>query len=351
MKRAWIALLSAAACVAACAEPAPEPASEPEEPSTSAARWEPVRRPSDQAVLEQPAQVVAGAAASGEVSAPFRARVVSVHVAPGAHVEAGDPILDVVMGEVLDAAAKVRGLSGRITAHRGRLEELERLRAEQLVDANRVFEHRVALAELEAERAQALAVLRAASLDAGDAARVLRQGAIPLRAPNDGVVRTLDAHLGETREPGGAPFARVVGVADARIEVRSAEPLPSSAAMTFESASGARLPLAAAPIAQVVDPADGTYVTWLAPAEPVPLADGLRGRIRIALEGDDLWEVPASALTMEGDATWLTIRRGDAVERVKAEVRASSGATAVVRAPLAEGDRVASDPSALTEAP
>src|SRR5690606_20071902 len=149
---------------------------------------------------------------------------------------AGDPVLDVVMAEVLDAAALVQGLSGRIAAHRARVEELERLRAEQLVDAARVFEQRAALAELEAQRAQALAVLRAASLDGGDAARVLRQGAITLRAPSAGVVRSLDARLGETREPGGAPFARVVGTGAARVEVRSTAPLPPAAAITFEGA-------------------------------------------------------------------------------------------------------------------
>jgi len=332
----------------ACGESAPATVeTTAEEELTGAARWEPARRPSDASMLEHPARVVADAAASGELGAPFRARVLRVHVSPGARVEAGDPVLDVVMPEVLDAAAAVRGLSARIAAHRARTMELERLRADQLVDAARLFEQRAALAELEAERARALAVLRAASLDARDAARVLREGAITLRAPNDGIVRTLDAHLGETREPGGAPFARVVGTAAARVEVRSPSPLPSASALSFEGADGTSLALSPEPLAQVVDPEDGMHVTWLSPSDPVHLADGLRGRVRLSIEGAELWQVPVSALVIEGEGPVLMVRRENANQRVGAEVVSTSGASAIVRAELVDGDLVASVPSAL----
>lgn len=347
MKRAalWMCLL------AGCGEPSAPLVAEPEEGSTGAARWEAPRHPADAAMLEHPARVVAEAAASGELGAPFRARVLRVHVQPGAEVAAGDPVLDVVMAEVLDAAAVVHGLRARITAHRARVEELERLRAEQLVDAARVFEQRAALAELEAERARALAVLRSASLDAHDAARVLREGAIALRAPSAGIVRSLDAPLGVTREPGGPPFARVVGSGAARVEVRSSEALPRAGALSFEGADGSSLALRAEPIAEVVDPADGMHVTWLAPSEPTQLADGLRGRVRVTIDGADHWEVPASALTIEEAGAQLTVRRDGTILRVGAEVLATSGASAMVRAPLAEGDLVARDPGALSGAP
>src|SRR5690606_15325693 len=103
----------------------------------------------------------------------------------------------------------------------------------------------------------------------------------------------------------------------------------------------------AEPIAALVDPADGMHVTWLAPSEPVRLPDGLRGRVRLAIEDDEVWEVPASALAIEQAGPRLAVRREGAVLHLGAEVLASSGASAVVRAALAEGDLVARDPGAL----
>lgn len=343
--------LAIAALLAACGEAAaPGPADAPEPAPTGAARWTPVRRPSEGTLLEHPARVVADSTASGEVGAPFRARVVHVHVRPGALVAAGDPVLDVVMTEVLDAAATVVGLRGRIAAFRARAEELERLRNEQLVDAARVFEQRAALAELEAEQARAIAVLRSASVDPADAARVLRAGAITLRAPSEGVVRSLEARLGETREPGGVPFARIVGTSEARIEVRSSGALSTASTLSFEGTDGMVVPLAPEPVARVVDPDDGMHVTWFSPRDPVRLTDGLRGRVRLALQATDLFEVPISSVVIETDGTHVFVRRGEDVERVEVSVVASSGASAFVRAPLRDGDLVAADPAALTPA-
>ncbi len=342
--------LALALALAACSAPAEPLSPEPEEAPAGAARWEAPLRPSDRAVLEHPARVVAAASARGEVGAPFRARVLRVHVQAGSRVEEGDAIVDVAMPEVLDAAAAVVGLGRRIAAHRERARELEALRTEQLVDSARVFEQRAALAALEDEHARALAVLRAASLGATDARRALSAGAITLRAPTGGVVRTLDAPLGETREAGGAPFARVVGEGAARVEVRSTEPLAAADTLTFAGEDGAIVALAREPIARVVDPEDGMHVTWLAPSEPVALADGLRGRVRLALDAPDVWEVAASSLLVAEDGARLVVRRGGAIERVPARVVASSGATAIVRAALAESDRVAAAPGAL-EAP
>jgi multidrug efflux pump subunit AcrA (membrane-fusion protein) len=342
MKRAlWVL-----AWIVGCSSPPPELTPESEPASTGAARWAVVQRPTDATLLEHPAQVVGDPGSSSELGAPFRARVQAVHVRVGQAVEAGDPVIDVVMPEVLSAAATVRGTSARIAAHRARATELERLQAEGLVDASRVFEQRAIVAELEAERASALSVLQSASVPPSEASRVLSRGAITLRAPSSGTVRSLDARLGETREAGGAPFARIVGAGDARIEVRSTEPLPTGA-VRFEAADGTNVPLAAEPVAHLVDPADGTHVTWFRTAEPAQLVDGLRGRVRLAIETDDTWEVPTSALTIGEEGALLQRRNGDAVEPVRVRVVASSGATSVVRGPLREGDEIAADPSAL----
>lgn len=345
-RTAWLIILLALAL--GCEAP-PEPITDAptEHPGSGAARWEPVRRPSDAAMLEHPAHVIGDPASSSEIAAPFRARVVAVHVRVGEPVERGDPVLDVVMPEVLAAAATVRGAGARIDAHRARAEQLERLREEGLVDASRVFEQRAIVAELEAQRREALAVLQAASIPPSGTGALLARGVTPLRAPSSGVVRTLDARLGETREAGAPPFARIVGAGDVRIEVRSSEPLPANAEPVFEAADGARVPLAREPIASLVDPSDGMRVTWLAPSAPVPLFDGLRGRVRLTLDAADLFQVPTSALIVEGDGASLRRREGEASADVRVQVVASSGASSIVRGPLREGDLVAADPGAL----
>jgi cobalt-zinc-cadmium efflux system membrane fusion protein len=350
MKYLFFVLALALGCESPPAELTPEAEPEPAAASTGAARWAAVQRPSDATLLEHPAVVVGDPGTNSELGASFRARVQAVHVRVGQHVEAGAPVLDVIVPEVLSAAASVRGTSARIAAHRARAAELERLLADGLVDASRVFEQRAIVAELEAERAHALSTLQAASVPPNEAARLLSRGTITLRAPSAGTVRTLDARLGETREPGSAPFARIVGAGDARIEVRSTEPLPAGA-VRFQAADGTTVPLAPEPLAHLVDPADGTHVTWFGTAEPAQLIDGLRGRVRLALPATDVWEVPTSALTLgeRGDAT-LQRRAGEAVQPVSVTVVARSGATSIVRGPLSEGDEVAANPEALTQA-
>lgn len=348
MRRAWLVALLFVACSSepdAEIEPEVDAGSPPA--ATGAARWEPVRRPADVTLLEHPAHVIADPRASGQVGPPFRARVRRVLARVGQHVEEGDPIVAVVMPEVLQAAATVRGTSERIEAHRARAEELERLRREGLVDVARVFEQRTIVAELEAERARALAVLRSASLDTRSASAAMRDGSVVLSAPVSGTVRSLDARIGELREPAGEPFATIVGAGEARIEVRSPEPLPPTTGAIFESAGGAEVALGAEPIARVIDPGDGTVVTWLAPTEPVDLPDGLRGRVRLSLAGDDLWQVPSSSVVpVDGGAQVVRRTNGD-FERVSVQVVATSGASSIVRGPLREDDVVAAQPSAL----
>ncbi len=347
-------ILTAALAIAlfGCSEePPPQLAPESEAPSTGAARWAAVRRPVDSTLLEHPAHVIANPATTGDVGPPFRARVVRVHVQVGQHVSAGDPILDVVMPEVLDAAAAVEGANARIAAHGERRRELEALRADGMVDSARVFEQRAILAELEASRARALAILRAASVSPNRASALLRRGTLALVTPTEGVVRSLDARPGEIRDPGANPFAQIVGEGSARIEVRSTEPLPTDTAASFEGSDGTHVQLAQEPIAHVVDPADGTHVTWLAPANPhAALSNGLRGRVRLRIADENAWEVPSTALVPAPEGMSVRRRTPDGAEPVSVEVLASSGATAIVHGPLQEGDEVAAAPSALSRA-
>jgi multidrug efflux pump subunit AcrA (membrane-fusion protein) len=328
-----------AGCVADPEPIAPDP--EAANATTAPTRWVEVRRPSDGSILEAPA-IVRAASATGDVSATVRVRVQRLHVQPGSVVAVDDPIVDVAAPELLDAAATYVGAGRRARTHADRADELDALRGEGLVSRAQVFEQRSSASDLEAERDRAGAVLRAAGLDPRESAALLRTGTLTLRAPVAGVIVELAARTGEIREAGSGPLARIYGEAPARVEVRTSEAWPTASAVTFDASDGRRFELAPTPLSTVVDPHDGTRVSWYAPRETVVLPDGLAGRARV-VTSDDVWEVPVGAVAQRTGESELLRRRGDSQETVSVEVLGSSGASALVRGPLTEGDRVAAE--------
>ena len=333
-------------CVACRGEggtaPAPEAAETPPT-EVAALRWVPVSAPQDASLLEAPAVVRAAAGASGEVSSSYRAHVERVHTQVGSRVERGDPIVDVLAPEVFEAAAAYVGSKRRLELHAERAEELERLRAEGLVEKSRVFEQRMLAAELQARRDEARAVLRAAGVNPQTADALARGGALTLRAPVGGIVVELDAQPGEIREAAAGPLARIRGEGSARVEVRTPGPWPAGDRAVLELTDGREIPLRGEPVAGVIDPDAGTHVHWLVPEEDRPLPDGLRGVVRLAA-GAGLWEVPAGAVLQQGTTSTVLRRRVGGVAQVEVVVAVSSGASALVRGPLQEGDEVAADP-------
>lgn len=111
----------------------------------------------------------------------------------------------------------------------------------------------------------------------------------------------------------------------------------------LELTDGREIPLRGEPVAGVIDPDAGTHVHWLVPEEDRPLPDGLRGVVRLAA-GAGLWEVPAGAVLQQGTTSTVLRRRVGGVAQVEVVVAVSSGASALVRGPLQEGDEVAADP-------
>jgi membrane fusion protein, heavy metal efflux system len=307
-----------------------------------------VRAPRDASLLEAPAIVRADPSATGEVASTFRARVGRVHVRLGQTVKAGDPVVDVIVPEVLEAAATRVAVDRRLEVHRERAAELERLRAEGLVKSSRVFEQRTTIAALEAEHARAVATLRAADVDPAIAGRLLRRGALTLRSPVAGVVVVLDARPGEIREGEAAPLAVVRGVGAIRVEVRTSEPWPGGgAALVFRVAGEPELPLAPEPLVSMLDPETGTRLHWFVPDVPRPLPDGLRGSVRL-VAGREVWQVPNGAVVQDGEGAHVVrVTRSNGElddERVAVVVVAASGANALVRGALREGDHVAVEP-------
>jgi multidrug efflux pump subunit AcrA (membrane-fusion protein) len=169
------------------------------------------RAPHDLSLLEAPARIVAAPGSEARVAASHDVRVVLVHVRAGDHVEAGAPVVDVVIPEVLAAAARLASLGPAQALRTARRTELAALQGEGLVDRGGVFEQEAELASLDVERRLALSTLRAASLTTAEAAQALRRGAITLRAPIAGTVREVNAVVGEVRAVGSAPFAVIAG--------------------------------------------------------------------------------------------------------------------------------------------
>lgn len=323
-------------------EPRKLPEATSEAPAGVEGRWVSVVVPQDASLLEAPAIVRADPEASGEVSASARARVEKVHVRVGSRVERGAAIVDVVAPDVLRAAATYVGSSDRLAFHRERAAELERLRAEGLVDKARVFEQSMLAAELEATRNEALATLRGAGVDVANARSLTKGGVLTLRAPVAGVLVELNALPGETLDPGGAPLARIFGEGPIRVEVRTTSAWPVGAHAVLELADGEIIPLEPDPVASVIDPDAGTRIHWFSPVQERSLPNGLRGVVRLAAAAG-VWEVPAGAILQVGEGSFAVRRRAGRVERVEVEVMASSGASALVRGPLQTGDQIAAD--------
>ncbi len=109
---------------------------------------------------------------------------------------------------------------------------------------------------------------------------------------------------------------------------------------------GSRTALDAQTLAETIDPRDGMRVVWLEPvAGAAPLVGGLHGSVRASLAGAGVVEVDAQALALEGGRVYVERRgREGAPARIEVVVLTASATRAIVRGPLAPGERVSLDP-------
>lgn len=321
------------------------PADETAEPppvATAASRWVEVRRPSDVSILEAPAVARAAAEAYGEVTPPATLRIARVHVQVGQAVSAGDPIVDAYAPQVLDAAATYISAASRARAFDERADQLEALLDEGLVRRAEVFEQRAKAAELRAQRLGAIAILRSSGVDPNDAAALLERGVVTLVSPTNGIVTELSARVGRSYQPGVVPIAQILGEAAARIEVRTAKPWPTASAVVFRTSDGREIALKPTPVATVVVPSDGTSRSWFEPEADLSLPDGLVGTARVSA-AEDLWEIPAASIRQRGNVNEVVRRRDERDVVIEVKVATASGASALVRGSLRNGDHVAGE--------
>jgi multidrug efflux pump subunit AcrA (membrane-fusion protein) len=297
-------------------------------------------------LTEAPAHVLTPPEAAAALGLPFRGSLTRIAVRPGQRVRRGEVLLEVLMPEVVQAAGGYLAASLRREAYERRATQLRALQEQGMARLFELAEAEAHLAEARAQQQAALALLRVAGLEGAAAEGVAQRGTVPLRSPVEGVVTAVEGVLGETRESASGPLVRVVGEGPARIEARFSRALPEEATFEFSAPGLPPLPVRRVGQAPAVEARDGTTLVWFEPEPARPLPAGLQGSLRVRADAlPEVRVVPASALVLEGGEAAVLVRTPQGHRRQPVEVVATSGADALVRGPLADGDRVAADSS------
>ncbi|MBZ5712090.1 efflux RND transporter periplasmic adaptor subunit [Nannocystis pusilla] len=317
------------------------------QPASTPSAWVEVTAPQDISLLQAAARVVLAGDRQAVIRPLYRARIARFHVQAGDRVRVGQPLVDVVMPEVVVAAADYRGALLRGAAQTARRDKLTQMRREGLVAERDVFEVATRAAEVEQQALTAAATLRAAGIDPARSRELLRKPEVTLASATDGVVRELNGRLGEVIEGQGPPIAVVVGEGPPRVEARFLRAPPAGARMRFHAVDGSVWDLKPEPLARTVEADDGAVVLWFEAEGEHLAAPGLRGTVEASSDEPGVVQVPAGALRRRGDALIVYRRRDGDVAAVPVELLIASGASALVRpidpAQLAAGERVAED--------
>ncbi|MDB4972127.1 MAG: uncharacterized protein JWN48_468 [Myxococcaceae bacterium] len=342
---ALLALLTLPACAATKSDGEPMP----EAPPSATTRWVPALPASGLSFMEGPARSVATPNASAVVSVPLGARVMRVRVVPGQRVAAGEPLVDVIMPELIRAAGSLRAADIRLAALTQRRGKLVPLLEQGLARAAEVAELDAAIASARADRESARATMRAAGeSDAHALALIDGSGRYALRAPLAGMVVAVSAQLGQVREPGGGPLVELVGPAALQVEARFTSEPPAE--VRFEWIELARrLPLAL----EAVSPraaVDGTRTAWLHALDSAAApAAGVLGRVRMV--APDTWQVvPVRALREHDGALTVRVQREQGSAEVPVTLVRRSETEAVITG-LSTGTLVAADATLAGELP
>jgi multidrug efflux pump subunit AcrA (membrane-fusion protein) len=271
---------------------------------------------------------------------PLRATVVRVLVQAGDAVDAGAPLVEVLMPDLLEAAGREVGAQARLGAWSERYRQLEQLRKEGLARMPEVSEAAARMAEAGSDLAAARAVLRSSGVQEWEVDGLLGgSGVRSLRAPFAGVVMEVTATPGQSRDPSQGALVTVAGAGPTRIEARFPRP-PPDGAWTF-GWSGQRAAVRLMGRAPVADPRDGTFLAWFEGGAGFLAPGGTLGRVTSeAQSGSDALQVPAHAVRRAGSAA--TVNTPDA--SVAVEVLECGSSTCLVTGSLVPGTPVAVEP-------
>lgn len=321
---ALVALLQGCEKPAVVSTPTAAPAA-----TSATTRWVESRSAEDTALLEAPARVLPSPEGVASIAPPLQARIVRVRVRPGQRVSAQEPIIDVLMPDVLHAAGDLAGEQMKVEAFTRRRAQLEALKNEGLVRLAELAEVEAQLATARADAQAARATLRASGVSDKQAeGLVAGDGVLSLRTPIAGLVTIVDVVPGEVRDPAGKPLVQIVGAGEGRLEAR----LPSTPApgARFSFLTGPLvLPIELVSVSPRFEPTDGARLAWFSAPDGGALPIGATGRVRAS--ADAAWRViPSRALLEQDGLVRVRQRTGDGWTLVAVTVIARSGAEAVV---------------------
>jgi RND family efflux transporter MFP subunit len=303
--------------------------------------------------------VVPSSGRSVVVVAPIAGRLGAVRgdVRVGQLVKRGDPLLRLTPVATVDRDLRANAeraqsvAEARLTAMEARLARAEKMLAAGSGSAR-------AVEEAQAERDTARAEVDAARSRVGmlDRAPLEADVAVTLRAPEDGVVRTVSAPS-SSLVPAGAPLLELVGtgalwvkatvfVGDAR-SIRPDAPArirALTAASTYSDPEA--LPVSGPPTA---DPQTASFDLYFALAKETDFRPGERVAVTLTYRGDDsALHVPHSAVVRDvGGAAWVYEALPEhAYERRRVEIERVEGSAALVSRGISEGTRVVSEGAA-----
>ncbi|MCY1008804.1 efflux RND transporter periplasmic adaptor subunit [Nannocystis pusilla] len=316
------------------------------QPASTASAWVEVTAPRDVSLLQAAARVVLPGDRQGVIRPIYRARIARFHVQAGDRVRVGQPVVDVVMPEVVVAAADYRGAhaqrhpdraarQARAHARRGPRGRARRLRGRHPRRRGRAAGP---------HRRRHLARRRPRPARSRE---LLHKPEVTLTSDIDGVVRELHGRLGEVVEAGALPIAVIVGEGVPRVEARFLHAPPARTTMRFHAVDGSVWALKPEPLARTVEADDGAVVMWFEAEGDRLAAPGLRGTVEAFSDEAGVVQVPAGALQRAGDDLIVHRRRDGQTAAVPVELLMASGASALVRpkdpSQLVAGDRVAED--------
>ena len=297
--------------------------------------------------------------ATALVVAPMQARIVRLVARPGTAIAAGATVVDVVLPEVLSAAADIVAADARQHALEQRKAQLASLRAAGLSNLSDEVDLALALADLVAMRARSEATLQRAGQRADHAAALLAAGTVALRAPAGGVVASVVGVIGDVLDSGEL-IATIVAHPRAdgiRVVARSTGTVEDATIVL----AGSSLPLGLGVVVPRVQAGDGAQEVWwrLAPASVTGdmlahLVDG--GFVAVIGTSKNGLRVPRSAVLVDGAGTAVAVKNADgAFVRTTVEVVGrpdgdEDGRNDVVVVGIEPGVAVATTPRAVLEA-
>lgn len=344
--KAGLLVLACGAVLLGCADSGPAELGGVAEAAPSADfPWvEPVA--SEGEIVDQlPAHVVQTADSEAIVMAPLKARVVSVMVRPGDTVAKGDPIAKVVMPELEEAVAALRGADGEMTVLEARQARLSKLQAEGLAVRKDVVALEIEIARADSVRKTAKAVLAGAGLRSG--------GVQTLRSPIDGVIVEADVRLGEVRHPDDGPLAIVRAPTGSRVS--AVLPRKPDPAMRTDFVRDGQEPVPLRLVTSISDASGFGYQAWFELVSDDGSGSGLeasaRGRVSFRLpSAGPSWRLPETAVGRDDTGAFAIVADdGSRRRRIPLEVLRVASGEAYVRGDLSATSRVATDPERALE--